>query len=310
LQDEVARRIAEQIRVQLTPEEQRSLTSARSVDPEAHEAYLKGLYFWNKFTLDGMDKSVELFNQAIERDPKYALAYTGLARAYGVRANLFTRPSEDYPKAKAAAVKALELDDTLTEAHEVMGAVHLFFDWDWAGAEKELSRAQALNPNDTGASVLEAYYLEATGRTEGAIPALKRGAEIDPLSPLIGSDLGFAYYYARRPDEAIVQFQKTLEIDPNFGMARFGLAAAHEKKGEVQAAFEEYRKMISLDSGKPSPLLAHLEIVSGKRDEAQKTLERLKERSRREYVDPLGIAHVYAELGDKDAAFELSLIHI
>jgi TolB-like protein/DNA-binding winged helix-turn-helix (wHTH) protein/tetratricopeptide (TPR) repeat protein len=305
MQSQVAQAIASEIQVRITTQEQSRLVSARPVNPEALDAYLKGRYFWNKFTRDGVLKSAEYFRLSIRDDPNYAPAYAGLADVHIVSGNLFGRPAEEFPKAKEAALKALDLDESLVEAHVAMAAIHLFFDWDLPGVRKELVRAKELNPNFIRIYTLEGYCFEISGDMTESVAAMKQGLQVDPLSIISGVDLGFAYSFAHRPDDAIVQFRKTLEIEPNFSMALSGLGLAYEQKNDFANAHKEYRAALALNP-EDSFLLAMLagaDAQTGNKAAARKTLRELEARSRHQFVEPTLMAMINTGLGDKDAAF-------
>jgi TolB-like protein/DNA-binding winged helix-turn-helix (wHTH) protein len=306
LQDEIASAIANQIQIKLTPQEQARLARARPVNPEAHEAYLKGCYYWNLRTEDGLKKGIDYFQQAIEKDPGYALAYAGLADSYvvlGERA--LTAPKEAYPRVKAAAFKALELDETLAEAHAPLGAARYEYDWDWVGAESEFKRAIELNPGYAAAHQWYAEYLSYMGRHNEAIAEIKRARELDPLSLIINAVGGLVSFFARRYDEAIAQCRRTLELNAGFSPARDYLCRAYEQEKLYDEAISECQKGIVLGEGDPgcSGSLARVYAAAGKRPEALKIISNLRELSKQKYVSPYQIAHIYTALGDFDQAF-------
>ncbi len=215
----------------MRPQEKVQLASVRPVSPAAYEAYLKGRYHWNKRTPEGIKTAIEYFQESIEKDPNYALAYAGLADCYVVAVNP-SPPKEEMPKAKAAATKALQLDDTLAEAHTSLAAVLARYDWDWPGAEKEFKRAIELNPRYAVAHEwYAAWYLVPMGRLQEAIAEEKRAQELDPVSLIINFELGIVLHYAREYDQAIEQFRKTLELNPNFPQAQTYVAVAYGQKG-------------------------------------------------------------------------------
>lgn len=305
MQSQVTQAIANQIRVRITPQEQSHLHSARPVNLQSLDAYLKGRYFWNKFTRDGVLKSVEYFNLSIQNDPNYAPAYAGLADAHIVFGNLFGRPTQEFPKAKEAAMKALDLDESLVEAHAAMAAIHLFFDWDLSAVQKELVRAKELNPNFIRIYNLEAYCFEISGNGASSIAVMKQGLQLDPLSLISGVDLGFAYSFAHRPDDAIMQFRKTLEIEPDFPMAHSGLGLAFEQEHDFARAQEEYRSALAEnpDNSFWLAMLARADARAGNKSAARRTLRELEGRSHRQFVEPTFMAMINIGLGDKDAAF-------
>jgi len=308
LQREVARAVANEIQIQLTPQEQVRLSTARTVDPEAYQLYLKGRFYWNKRTEADLKRGIEYFQQAIDLDPNYALAYPGMADCYSLLGwDLFggLAPREALPIAKAAAVRALEKDDSLAEAHNSLAWTKLVFDWDWAGAESEFKRAVELNPGYAVAHQWYAECLAGIGRYEEASVEAKQALELDPLSLMINILAGWILYFDRQNDQAIERFRKTLELDPNFWVAHWTLGRAYEQKMMFAEAIAELRRAIALSAGSPLSLaaLGHAYAVSGQTIEAQNVLAQLKESSEKRYVSPYSIATIYAGLGEKDQAF-------
>ncbi len=305
LQSEVARAIAREIKIQVTPQERARLARTRAVNPEAYQAYLKGSYYSSKRTEEGLAKGIAHFEQAIETDPGYALAYAGLADSYSLLVRYgAVRPSEAMPKAKAAAKKALELDNTLAEAYASLAYASLHYDWDWQTAERQFQRAIELVPNYETAHQWYARYLTAMGRFDEAIAEVKRAQQLEPLSLIINSAVGYAYYFARRYDQAIAESRKALEMDPNFSRAHFNLGLAYEQKKMFPQAIAEFQKAIA-SSGGPlmEAALGHAYAVAGRRAEAQEVLDRLIELSKQRYVSSYQIATIYAGLGETDQAF-------
>jgi TolB-like protein/Tfp pilus assembly protein PilF len=306
LQQEVARAIADEIRVRLTPQERTRLASARVVNREAYEAYLRGRYHATQLTQDGLEKSIELFQKAIEADPNYALAHAALSRSYAELGGVlgFLSPSDYYPKAKASAVKALELDNSLSEAHQSLAEVRLNYEWNWAGGENEIRRALELNPSSADAHTHYGTYLEALGRFEEAAVERRRAQELDPLSPFRMADAGYPLYYAGRYDEAVEQYRKALELDPNFFWAHLWLGQAYVQKGMHDEAIAAVKKALDLSPGNTRVLatLGQVYGVSGKRPEALKVLSELQKRAQQGYVSPYFVAVVQAGLGKKDEA--------
>ena len=306
VQHEIAKEITSNLRLKLSGAEQERATKQYTEKPEAYRLYLKGRLYWNKRTGEAIKKSIEYFDQAIEKDPGYALAYVGLADCYVVPANP-QPPSEKMPKARAAAMRALELDETLAEAHTALARVLAVYDWDWAGAEKEFRRAIELNPRYAGAHQWYGGYLEMMGRPDESLAERNKALELDPLSLTINFELGLAFYYARDYDQAIQQFQKTLELDANFPLVHAHLPAAYEQKGMYAEAIAGFQKGITLRGGTEWSFsmsgLGHVYGVSGKKAEARAVLDELKQRSRQEYVPADSIALVYEGLGEKDQAF-------
>jgi serine/threonine-protein kinase len=307
LQSEVARAIASEVKAALTPQEQTRLASTRPVNPDAHEAYLKGRYYWNLRTEEGLKKSIEYFQQAIEKDPGCALAYAGLADSYVVVSTWnVMAPKEAYPRAKAAAFKALEMDETLAEAHASLGAAREEYDWDWVGAEKEFRRAIELNPGYATAHQWYAEYLSHMGRNNEAIAEAKRAQELDPLSLIINAIRGRVCFYARRYDEAIAQCRRTLELNPGFYPAHLYLGWAYEQEKLYAEAISEYQKAIALEQGNPrlAADLARGYAAVGKRTEAVNIISHLEELSKRRYVPSYAMALTHAALGDASRAFQ------
>jgi serine/threonine protein kinase/tetratricopeptide (TPR) repeat protein len=302
---EVARAIANEIRVTLTPQESARLTSTRAVVPEAHEAYLKGRYYWNKRTKEGLRRGLEFFQQAIEKDPNYAAGYAGLADYYNVLPFYASvSPTEAYPKARTAALKALELDDMLGEAHASLAYVLYRFDWDWAGADREFKRALALNPSNATVHHWYGTYLAGLGRMDEALAELERARKLDPYSLIINRDSGLLLFYARRYDEAIEQLQKALDLDPSFDMAQYVLGRVYAQKARYPEAVARCEKSAS-QSGRSSNILAALGFVyaqAGRRTEAQKILKELQRRSETTYVSGVRFAWIHVSLGEKERA--------
>jgi len=308
LQSEVAGAIANEVRIKLTPQEQARLASARPVNPDAHEAYLKGRYYWNKRTEADLKKGIEYFQQAIQKDSNYAQAYAGLADSYVVLgARTLMAPSEAYPRAKAAALKALEIDQTLAEAHVSIGAVRNEHEWGWTGAEKEFKRAIELNPGYATAHQWYAEYLSEMGRHNEAIAEIKRAEELDPLAPIIDAVGGYIFLYARRYDEAIAQCRRALELNAGFYPAHFNLGRVYQQEKLYPQAIAEYQQAKALEEANPrlAAELARGYAAAGKRIEALKIISQLTELSKRRYVSPYRVAQAYAALGEFDQAFAL-----
>jgi serine/threonine protein kinase/Flp pilus assembly protein TadD len=304
VQDEIARQIAEKLRLKLSGEEQQRLVKRYTENTEAYQLYFKGRFFWHRFIKDDFRKGIDYFKQALDKDPNYALAYAGLADSYGILGLNFLPPKEYYPKAKAYAVKAVELDETLAEAHAALGALKHFYDWDFPGAERELKRALELDPRSGLAHTLYGINLGAVGRADEAIAESKRGLDLDPLSAVISADLGDAYYFARQYDQAIEQLRKTLELDPNIPFAHLRLAQAYAQEGRYAETITQLAQVRTLTESWP-PLMAELGYTyaaSGQREAAQKLLQELKGRAAREYINPYFIALLYLGLGEEEQA--------
>jgi TolB-like protein/DNA-binding winged helix-turn-helix (wHTH) protein/Flp pilus assembly protein TadD len=307
LQNKVARAIADQIRISLNPHEQAALKTAKVVNPEAYVSYLKGRYFWNKRTGDSLKVALAYFNQAIEEDPKYAQAYSGLADTYALLGDwqyAVMTPKEALPKAKAAAIKALELDSALGEAHNSLAFCLDGFDWEFDSAGKEFLRAIELNPGYATAHHWYAWHLALLHRYDEAIAEMKKAENLDPLSLVINADLAELLVLAHSYDESIQQSRKTIEMDPNFGLAHNHLAQAYLQKQMNDEAVAELQKAVELSGGSPTCIanLARAYVASGKRSEAEKLLSDLKKRSNPSHSLASEIAVIYAALGDTDQA--------
>jgi serine/threonine-protein kinase len=301
LQEEIAREVSGKLG--LAP----SLTKRTTASTEAYQAYLKGRYSWNRRTEQTLKRAAGYFQQAIDKDPGYALAYAGLADCYATFPGYQVEsPRESWPRAKAAATKALELDNTLAEAHATLANVRMSYEWDWAGAEREFRRSIELDPNYPSAHQWYAEWLTATGRTEQAVASVKRAQDLDPLSLIINANLGTMLHNARRDDEAIEQLRKTLEMDPNFAPGHWFLGRAYEQKGMYPEAIAELQKALELSKGSPAILgaLGHAYALAGDREKARQVLADLHDQSKRRYVAPFNTALIYTGLGDKERAFE------
>jgi serine/threonine protein kinase/tetratricopeptide (TPR) repeat protein len=307
IQDEISLAIVDKLKPKLLRGEKGRLMKRHTENLEAYNLYLKGLYFWNKRTEEGMRKGMDYFQQAIENDPTYALAYVGLADAfcqlgrYGV-----LPPKEAFPKAKAAARKALEIDDTLGEAYNSLAWIRKLYDWDLLNAEREFKRAVELNPNYEMAHMWYAFNLVTQGRFDEAIKEGKRAQELDPISLTINTSLGAILTFARQYDEAIEQYRKTLEMDPEYLLALLFLGATYYYKEMLEEAIGQLQKAVSIAGDMPYALgaLGCAYASSGQTDEALKVLTRLNELSKERYVSPEYRAWVYIGLGEMDQAFE------
>jgi TolB-like protein/DNA-binding winged helix-turn-helix (wHTH) protein/Flp pilus assembly protein TadD len=307
LQRQVARAIAEEIRIELTPRERDMLKSVKTVNSEAYEAYLKGRYFWNKRTGNDLKMAVDYFQQAIEKDPNYAQAYSGLADSlallgdweYGVLA-----PTEAYPQAKAAATKALELDSSLGEAHISLAFSLDGFDWDCASAEREFRRGIELDPGYATGHQWYAGHLMLFGKNSEAIAEMKKAEDLDPLSLIIGADLAEALLVAHRYEEAIQRSRKTMDMDPHFALAHYQLGQTFLQEHRYDEAISELQKAVGLSGGSTTSTssLAYAYAVSGKRNEAVKILNDIKGRPSEKFSNAPEIALVYVGLDDKHQA--------
>jgi tetratricopeptide (TPR) repeat protein len=306
VETEIAKTVADALQAKLTGSEERAIAAKPTENPEAHELYLKGRFFWNKRTSSDLKTAIQYFNQAIEKDPRYALAYAGLADAYALLTAYGATPvSESLPRAEAAAKKALELDDSLAEAHTSLGLL-LFYNFDFQGATKEFERAIALSPNYATAHHWSGLGpLRCLGDSDKAIAELKRALQLDPLSLIINADLGAGLVTARRYDEAIAQLRKTIEMDSHFYYAYFNLGKALQLNGQLNEAVTEYKKAAALnDDSLVLGLLAQGYAKLGQRDEALKTLEQLQQTATRRYVWNYTFALVHIALGENDKAID------
>lgn len=307
VQEEIAREISKGLRLKLSGEQKRRLAKRYTDIAEAYTLYLKGLYHNGKWTGEGWRKAVEYFNRAIEADPSYALAYAGLASSY-VKLGLFgAMPQrEAYPRAKAAALKALQMDEMLAEAHAALGFVRMIDDWDWSGTEGEYKRAIELNPNYGDVHRLYGYHLIHMCRFDEAITEMQRAVELDPLSLEFMTSLGDAYYYARRYDQAADQLWKALEMEPNYGEAHLFLARAREQQERYEEAIAGFRRARELTNDVAATSgLGRSYALSGKAAAAREVLDELKSLSGERYVDPTYMALVHLGLGEHDEAFTL-----
>ena len=308
VESDIAKTIADTLQVKLTGSEKISIGKTPTMNPEAYELYLKGRFFWNKRTAADLRKGIDYFNQAISKDPGYALAYAGLADSY-VILSVFgaASPQDSIPQARVAAKKALELDDTLAEAHASSGRIAGPYDFEFDRSIAEFERAIQLNPNYAMAHHWLSWGpLTALGRFDRAIAEGKRAVELDPLSLINNADLGGnVYLNARRYDEAIAQLRKTIEMDPRFYLAHYYLGQAFQLKGQRAEAITEYQKAVELDDD-PEALayLGQAYARSGQRDEAQKILAHLTEEAKSRYVSGYSMALMFMGLGDKKQAID------
>jgi TolB-like protein/Flp pilus assembly protein TadD len=303
LQNEVARNIANAIQLELNVEEEHRLARSAAVDPEAYDAYLKGRYHWNKRSDAGYTKAIEYFRQAIAREPNYPHAYAGLADAYALLGSISNDQisrSEAIARARAAALKALDLDDTLAEALTSLAFVRMHYDWDWTGAEKEFQRAIKLNPGYATAHHWYAYCLLALGRSEEALREIRRAEESDPLSLIIKTDVAEILYFGRHYDEAIAQARKAVEMDPNFFLAHRALGWALVQRAAYSEAIAELQEGLRLEPGRGDLLLylAYAYARAGQVGEARRILARVKPAEA-----SFEVVAVYVALGEKDAVF-------
>jgi len=308
IQDEITLAIVNKLKITLLGGERAALVKRYTEDFEAYNLYLKGRYFWNKRTETGYLKSLEYFRQAIEKDPTYAIAYAGIADSYDLLGWYgYLAPQEAFPRARAAAEKARELDATLAEAFASLGWISANYDWNWAAAEREYKKALSLNPSYATAHQWYSEFLTYMGRHDESIAEGHKAQELDPLSLIINNDVGQVYYFARRYDEAIAQLRKALEMDPDFAVAHFLLALALAQKSLYDEAIEEAQKAMTLAGEEDTLILSQLGIIyalSGKENKARQVLDKLDELSGEKYVSPFAVALVHAGLGESDNAFE------
>ncbi len=307
LQREVAAAIAREIQVKLTPHEQARLATQRRVDPEVYELYLRGRHAWNMRTEEGLKKSIYYFHQAIDLEPSWGVAYAGLADSYAELADEAAMPPrEAWLIAKAAALKALEMDEALAEAHASLARVWQDYEWDWSAAEREYKRAIELNPTYTEARHLYSHFLMAMGRTAESLAESQQALELDPLSAPLSAHLGWHYLFAREYDRAIEECRKKLEFYPTFLKLHWFLARACEQKGLYEEAVREFREAVTLSRNNPVYLaaLAHAYAVSGNTMQAEKLLVELARLATQRYVPAYDIAMIYAGLSQDDKAFD------
>ena len=306
LQDDLSREISEKLRLRLTGDEKRRLTKRYTEDAEAYRLYLKGRYHWNKRNPEGLQKAVDYFQQALNRDPVYPLAYAGLADTYAYLSFFHVvPPRQAMPKAKAAAVKALEIDDHLAEAHVSLGYVSFTYDGDWSAAGRHFEQALALNPIYSGAHTFYAFYLNSLGRSEEALAVAKRALDLDPASPAVSHSLAVQLYLARRFDQAIEQAHNTLEMDANFAISYQLLGEVHVSKGlyrEGLLALEKF-SALSRTSAISRALVGYSHARLGERSAALRIIEELTSASKHSFIPAFLYALVYAGLEDKDQAF-------
>lgn len=307
VQSEISQTISEQLKLKLTGEQQQKVTKHYTEDNEAYQLYLRGLYFWNKRTPQGFVHALESFQDAIHKDPNYALAYAGLANTYTLLpAWALLPPKEGHPKARAAALKALALDESLAEAHAALAHTEHNYEWNWKAAEKSYRRAIDLNPNYAIAHHWYGSFLLEMGRKEEALAQKRLALQLDPLSLIINSDLGFLYYNTRQYDQAIEQLQKTIELDPGFTWTYQNLGFVYEQKKLYAESIASFQKALTLspDSLEIQAELARAYAASGDSKKALQLLDRLLKTGRERYVASFDIAMIYAALGEKDRAFE------
>src|SRR5215469_7513488 len=307
VEDAIAAKVAAALQLRLSDEDRQRLTKRYTENSEAYQFYLKGRFYWNKYTEEGWRKSVEFFKQATEKDPNYALAYAGIADSYSLLGEVgIVAPKEIFPQARVYAEKALELDDNLAEAHLSLGIVKLFYDWNPPAAEPELARARELNPSDPQVHHFYGHYLEFAGRLAEATAELKRGVDLDPTNLIVNAEYGWTLYLRHQFDEAIAQYRKTLELDSNFTLASVWIAQALERKGMYAEALAELTRAQKIENWYWLAVeVGCVNALTGNHDEAEEIITELKTRSTHEYVDETEIAYIAIALGDYNQAFAL-----
>jgi len=309
IQERISREISEKLRARLTVAQRRLIVKRYTADPEAYRLYLKGRFHWNKRTSDGLTRGIDYFEKSIERDPSYALAYSGLADCYNLLSLYSVLPPKDtMPKAKAAAIKALEIDPSLAEAHTSLAYTSLYYDWNWTAAEEEFQRALAINPNYATAHHWYHECLTAMGRFDEQMAEILLALELDPLSLIINTDVGWGLYYGRAYDDAIEQLDRTLELDANFAVAHLMLGFAHAQKRAPSEAMRHVQRALELSGDNPPTLavaaLGYIHALSGRRAEAIAVMERLARLPRARYAADYCQAMIFAGLGEHETACE------
>ncbi len=315
VQEEISRKISERLKVKLTGADEQRLSKRYTNDTEAYQLYLKGRYFWNKRDEAGLRAGIKYFREAEEKDPSYALAYSGLADSYALLCDIgAAAPNDHMPNAREAAERAIDIDPELAEGYTSRAFVKLAYDWDWRGAESDFKRALELNPRYATAHQWYASYLTQMGKYDLARREIEQAQTLDPLSPIISANSGLYLFFARKYDEAIEQYKKTLEIDPRFAVAHYYLGLAYVEKKEYDKAVEEFRTVMSgeaatgdelnADDIETAAALAYTYARAGRKAEAETVLSLMISLSKRRYVSPLYLATIYTGLGDKEQAIE------
>lgn len=303
VEDDISERVAQSLTLRLMDEERKRLTRRSAENTEAHQLYLRGNYYWNQRTAEGLKRAIACFNQAVALDPQLAPAHVGLADSYALLGCVHGElsPREAMPRAKAAALKALELDEQLAEAHTALALVRALYDWDWAGAERAYLRALEINPTQATARHWYGLCLAWMGRPEEALIELRCAQQLDPFSPIIGANVAWARYAARRYDEAITECRKTIEMAPNFYRAYVYLGWAYEQTGDFEAAIMELRTAMELHGGGPEVTgLGHAYARAGRIDDAHRVIAELQRRAARSYISPHAFALIYAGMNEPD----------
>ncbi len=309
VEDSISQKVADKLTVKLSDDEQKQLLRPFTGNSDAYQLYLKGRFYLNKRTVDGVKQSIDYFQKAIQTDPNYALAYAGLADSYTMAGSYgysIMPPREALPQAEAAAAKALAIDDSLAEVHASLGYIKFTYDWDWVGAEQEFKRAIALNPLYDTAHHWYSHELIALGRSQEGIAEAKKALELSPSDTVMNEHMGWAYLMVRDYDHAIENARKAIEIDPDFLLAHRVLGLAYQYKGEHDQAIAEFERGMELSHGDPvaKAFLARAYAAAGKTDQATQMLNDLVKLANSQYVPPAEIADTYAALGMKDEAFQ------
>lgn len=307
VQDSISEQVTRALMLQLSRAEQKILTKHETENTDAYQAYLRGRYYWNKFTEESFQRAIASFMEAINIDPEYALAYAGLGDLYNWLGVLSVLPPRDtWGRGRKMAARAVALDDTLAEAHAALGFARLCYERDWSGGERQLQRAIELNPNYATAHQWYCFHLSAEGRFAEAIEEAQAALVIDPFSPFIMQALGWTHYMARDYDVSIETHRKVLQLDAQFALGRFSFSRPLVQKGIHDEAIAELKKAVELSNGIPSMLsgLGHAYAVAGREKEARHVLDRLTELSRKRYVSAYHIALIYCGLGELEQAFD------
>lgn len=309
VQEEIAREISARLRLKLSGEEKQKLVRRPTENTQAYNYYVRGRYFWGRRSEESLKQAIDWFQRAIDQDPAYALPYTGIADCYSSLTFSFDTgtlpPKEGMPKAKAAAAKALEIDDSLAEAHTSLAFIRLLYDWDWSGAESEFRKAISLNPNYGNAHHWYSHHLTAVGRERESLAEAKRALELEPLEPVMALHLGWHYYYARQYDLALEQLKRGLAMDPKFGSMYSYLGWVYRAKGMYPEALADLRKAKEfLPKPEVDTELALTYADLNQKEKTRQVLDELKKQAKRVYVSPYYLAVIHAALGEKDQAFE------
>ena len=307
LQGEIAQAIAGRVRAEVTPAERGQLSAATHIDPEVYDLYLKGLYYWNKRDPEGLKKSMDYFQQAVKKDPQFALGYVGLADTYNVAVDSFLiPPAEALARSRDASLQALQIDDNLAEAHAALAFVYFELDWDWPVAEREFRRAIELSSGYATAHQWYSLYLAAMGRCQESAGEFRRAEQLDPLSLIIRLDGGAVYFWCRQFDQAYEEFRQVIDMSPGYSKAHIYISGSYAIKGMFDEALAEFKKGNDLEGGGALPMRVYeawLDAMAGKQQEARGILDELIKSPALSYLDPFFMAAIYGSLGDRDVAF-------